>query len=47
MKKKDHFLDQLFNPKFLAIVGATNGPFKMGAGGVSFAYHRGQRKRDP
>jgi len=29
MKATDHFLDRFFNPKSVAIVGATNNPFKM------------------
>jgi acyl-CoA synthetase (NDP forming) len=29
MKRSDHFLDRFFNPESVAIVGATNNPFKM------------------
>jgi acyl-CoA synthetase (NDP forming) len=29
MKQTDHFLDRFFNPESVAIVGATNNPFKM------------------
>lgn len=29
MRKAEHFLDHFFNPKSVAIVGATNNPFKM------------------
>lgn len=29
MKKAEHFLEYFFNPKSVAIVGATNNPFKM------------------
>jgi len=29
MKRTDHFLDRFFNPESVAIVGATNNPFKM------------------
>ncbi|MBW2616358.1 MAG: CoA-binding protein [Deltaproteobacteria bacterium] len=29
MKQTNHFLDHFFNPKSVAIVGATNNPFKM------------------
>jgi acyl-CoA synthetase (NDP forming) len=29
MKQINHFLDCFFNPKSVAVVGATNNPFKM------------------
>jgi len=29
MKQVNHFLDHFFNPKSVAVVGATNNPFKM------------------